>query len=99
MTNRRINRLDELEARLTAADARSRSSVIGTWARRRSWRCSTGRRRAAQVPGLRLAAADARTAEYLAEKIAQIESGRPTAGSLAETELNLRLYRGPARST
>ena len=50
-----------------------------------------------QVPGLRLAAADARTAEYLAEKIAQIESGQPMAGSLAETELNLRLYHGPAR--
>ena len=50
-----------------------------------------------QVPGLRMAAADARTAEYLAEKIAQIESGQPTAGSLAETELKLRLYHGPAR--
>jgi outer membrane protein assembly factor BamD (BamD/ComL family) len=50
-----------------------------------------------QVPGVRLAAADARSATYLAEKIAQIESGEPMAGTLAETELNLRLYHGPAR--
>src|SRR5439155_21699616 len=50
-----------------------------------------------QVPGLRLAAAEAHTAAYLAEKIAQIESGQPMAGSLAETELHLRLYHGPAR--
>ena len=49
------------------------------------------------MPGLRLAAADARSAEYLADKIAQIESGQPMAGTLAETELNLRLYHGPAR--
>ena len=40
-----------------------------------------------QVPGLRLAAGDAASAEYLAEKIAQIESGEPPAGTLAETEL------------
>ena len=38
-----------------------------------------------RVPGLRIAAADAHTAEYLAEKIAQIEYGQPMAGSLAET--------------
>jgi hypothetical protein len=50
-----------------------------------------------QVPGVRLAAADAQSAEYLAEKIAQVESGQPMAGTLAETELNLRLYHGPAR--
>ena len=50
-----------------------------------------------RVPGLRMAAADAQTAEYLAEKIAQIESGQPMAGSLAETELKLRLYHGPSR--
>ena len=50
-----------------------------------------------QVPGVRLAAADAQSAEYLAEKIAQIESGEPMAGTLAETELKLRLYHGPAR--
>nr|WP_303652453.1 hypothetical protein [Paludisphaera mucosa] len=49
------------------------------------------------VPGVRLAAADSPTAEYLAEKIAQIESGEPTSGTLSETELHLRLYHGPAR--
>ena len=49
------------------------------------------------MPGVRLAAADARSAEYLADKIAQVESGQPMAGTLAETELNLRLYHGPAR--
>ena len=52
---------------------------------------------AGKVPGLRLAAGDAASAEYLAEKIAQIESGLPPAGTLAETELRLRLYHGPAR--
>jgi hypothetical protein len=50
-----------------------------------------------QVPGLRLAAGDPASAGYLAEKIAQIESGEPPAGTLAETALRLRLYRGPAR--
>ena len=49
------------------------------------------------MPGLRLAAVDPPSAEYLAEKIAQIESGEPPAGTLAETELKLRLYHGPAR--
>ena len=52
---------------------------------------------AGRVAGLRLAAVDPPTAEYLAEKIAQIEAGEPLAGTLAETELKLRLYRGPAR--
>lgn len=50
-----------------------------------------------RIAGLRLAAGDARTAEYLAEKIAALEAGRPTSGTLAETELALRLYHGPAR--
>jgi hypothetical protein len=50
-----------------------------------------------RVPGLRLAAVDPHSAEYLAEKIAYIESGEATAGTLAETALNLRLYHGPAR--
>ena len=50
-----------------------------------------------QVPGVRLAAIDAPSAEYLAEKIHQIESGESLAGTLAETELRLRLYHGPAR--
>ncbi len=50
-----------------------------------------------RIPGLRLAAGDPRTAEYLAEKIAALEAGRPMSGTLAETELALRLYHGPAR--
>ena len=50
-----------------------------------------------QVPGVRLAAIDPPSAEYLAEKIAQIESGESLAGTLSETELRLRLYHGPAR--
>jgi len=50
-----------------------------------------------RVPGLRLAAIGPSTSEYLAAKIAQIEAGEPIAGTLAETELKLRLYQGPAR--
>ena len=50
-----------------------------------------------RVPGVRLAAIGPSTAEYLAAKITQIESGEPLAGTLAETELKLRLYHGPAR--
>jgi hypothetical protein len=52
---------------------------------------------AGRVPGLRLAATRPSSAEYLAETIARIESGESPPGTLAETELNLRLYRGPAR--
>lgn len=52
---------------------------------------------AGRVPGLRLAAARASTAEYLADRIAQIEAGEPLPGTLAETELHLRLYHGLAR--
>ena len=96
MSNRRTNRLDDLEARLTGRCG-SRCSAIATWARRRCWRCSTARRRAARSRACGWRRPTRRTAEYLAEKIAQIESGQPMAGSLAETELNLRLYHGPAR--
>lgn len=52
---------------------------------------------AGRVPGLRLAARRPATAEYLGERIAQIESGEPLPGTLAETELHLRLYHGLAR--
>ena len=96
MTNRRSNRIDALEARLTGP---KRIALFGhrnvgktTLLAMLYRQASSGR-----VPGLRLAAGDAHTAEYLAEKIAQIESGQPMAGSLAETELKLRLYHGPAR--
>jgi hypothetical protein len=96
LTKRGASRLDILEARLTGP---KRIALFGhrnvgktTLLAMLYREASNGR-----VPGLRMAAADAHTAEYLAEKIAQIESGQPTAGSLAETELNLRLYRGAAR--
>src|SRR6516225_4505593 len=96
MSNRRINPLDELEARL------ARPLKVALFGHRNVGKTTLlamfyRQASSGQVPGLRLAAADARTAEYLAEKIAQIESGQPMAGSLAETELALRLYHGPAR--
>ncbi len=50
-----------------------------------------------RVPDVRLAAAKPATAEYLAEKIGQIEAGEPLAATLSETELHLRLYHGLAR--
>jgi hypothetical protein len=96
MTSRRQLEIDALESSLTGP---KRIALFGhrnvgktTLLAMLYRQASSGR-----VPGLRLAAADARTAEYLAEKIAQIESGQPMAGSLAETELKLRLYHGPAR--
>jgi hypothetical protein len=45
-----------------------------------------------RLPELRLAAADARTAEYLSDKIRQLESGQPLPGTLAETDLRFHLY-------
>jgi len=96
LTKRGTSRLDTLEARLTGP---KRIALFGhrnvgktTLLAMLYREASSGR-----VPGLRMAAADAHTAEYLAEKIAQIESGQPMAGSLAETELKLRLYHGAAR--
>ncbi len=95
-TKRRTSRLDLLEARLTGPKRVAlfghrnvgKTTLLAMFYRE----ASSGR-----FPGLRMAAADARSAEYLAEKIAQIESGQPMAGSLAETELQLRLYHGPSR--
>jgi len=94
--SRLTDRLDAIEARLTGPKRIAlfghrnvgKTTLLGMFYRE----ASSGR-----IPGLRMAAADARTAEYLAEKIAQIESGEPMAGSLAETDLKLRLYHGPAR--
>jgi len=96
MANRRKAHLDALERRLTGPKrialfghrAVGKTTLLAMFYRQ----ASTG-----QVPGLRLAAVDPQSAEYLAEKIAQIESGEPPAGTLAETELKLRLYHGPAR--
>src|SRR5215472_4474194 len=45
-----------------------------------------------RLPNLRLAAADARTAQYLSDKILQLESGRALPGTLAETDLRFHLY-------
>src|SRR3954470_11182537 len=96
MSESRTTTLDDLEERLTGSKRIAlfghrnvgKTTLLAMFYRQ----ASTG-----QVPGLRLAAADAPTAEYLAEKIAQIESGESLAGTLSETELKLRLYHGPAR--
>ena len=96
MAKTRSAHLDDLEERLTGAKRIAlfghrnvgKTTLLAMFYRQ----ASTG-----QVPGLRLAAGDPPSAEYLAEKIAQIESGEPPAGTLAETELRLRLYHGPAR--
>jgi hypothetical protein len=96
MPDRRKAHLDALEERLTGP---KRIALFGhrdvgktTLLAMLYREASTGR-----VPGLRLAAAEAVSAEYLAEKIAQIEAGEPPAGTLAETELKLRLYHDAAR--
>jgi len=96
MADRRRVHLDAVERRLTGAKRIAlfghrnvgKTTLLAMFYRQ----ASTG-----QVPGVRLAAVDPASAEYLAEKIAQIESGEPLAGTLAETELRLRLYHGPAR--
>jgi len=96
MANRRKQHLDAVERRLTGAKRIAlfghrnvgKTTLLAMFYRQ----ASTG-----QVPGVRLAAIDPPSAEYLAEKIAQIESGESLAGTLAETELRLRLYHGPAR--
>jgi hypothetical protein len=50
-----------------------------------------------RLPGLRLAAADARTAEYLSDKILLLESGQRLPATLAETDLRFQLYHGNTR--
>src|SRR5690349_12819400 len=96
MSNRRKSRLDELERQLTGA---KRIGLFGHRAVGKTTLLAMFYREAAngRVPGVRLAAADPVTAEYLAEKIAQIEAGDPPAGTLAETALRLRLYHNHAR--
>jgi hypothetical protein len=44
------------------------------------------------LPPLRLAAADARTAEYLSDKVLQLEAGQPLPATLGETDLRFHLY-------
>jgi GTPase SAR1 family protein len=96
MPNHRKDRLDALERRLTGP---KRVALFGHRAVGKTTLLAMFYREAAsgRVPGARLAAGDARTAEYLADKIAQIEAGEPPAGTLAETPLRLRLYRGMSR--
>src|SRR5437762_13211364 len=45
-----------------------------------------------RLPELRLAAGDAPTANYLADKIVQLESGAILPATLAETDLRFQLY-------
>jgi GTPase SAR1 family protein len=45
-----------------------------------------------RLPELRLAAADARTADYLSDKVLQLESGQALPATLGETELRFHLY-------
>jgi GTPase SAR1 family protein len=96
MANRRKAHLDALEDRLTGP---RRIGLFGHRNVGKTTLLAMFYRQASsgQVAGLRLAAGDSTSAEYLAEKVAQIESGEPPAGTLAETELRLRLYHGPAR--
>ena len=92
--NRKV--LDALERKITGA---KRIALFGHRAVGKTTLLAMFYREASngRVPGLRLAAIGPSTAEYLAAKIAQIEAGEPLAGTLAETELKLRLYQGPAR--
>src|SRR6516165_5859787 len=50
-----------------------------------------------RLPELRLAAADARTANYLSDKILQLEAGQPLPATLGDTELRFNLYSGGRR--
>src|SRR5947209_19720341 len=52
---------------------------------------------AGRLPGLRLAAADARTATYLADKVVQLEAGQLLPATLAETDLRFHLYHNGRR--
>src|SRR5262245_10100058 len=52
---------------------------------------------AGRLPQSRLAAADTRTADYLSDKILQLEAGQPLPATLAETDLRFHLYRGASR--
>jgi GTPase SAR1 family protein len=96
MSDRRKSRLDALERRLVGP---KRIALFGHRAVGKTTLLAMFYREASagRVPGVRLAAVDPHTAEYLAEKITRIESGESPAGTLAETELNLRLYSDTAR--
>jgi GTPase SAR1 family protein len=96
MSRRRREHLDALERRLTGP---RRLALFGHRAVGKTTLLAMFYREASagRVPGVRLAAGNPGTAEYLAETIASIEAGEPPPGTLAETALQLRLYHGPAR--
>ncbi len=96
MSNDKKTLLDLLEARLTGP---KRIALFGHRGVGKTTLLAMFYRQAASghIPGLRLAAPEPASAEYLAGKIARIEAGEPAAGTLSETELHLRLYRGQAR--
>lgn len=96
MSDHRQNRLDALERRLVGP---KRIALFGHRAVGKTTLLAMFYREASagRVPGLRLAAVDPPSAEYLAEKVARIESGESPAGTLAETELKLRLYSTTSR--
>ena len=50
-----------------------------------------------RLPGIRLAAGDARTAGYLSDKILELESGQTLPATLDETELRFHLYADGSR--
>jgi hypothetical protein len=50
-----------------------------------------------RLPDLRLAAADTRTANYLSDKVLQLEAGHALPGTLAETDLRFHLYNKTTR--
>ena len=96
MSDRIKPELDALEKRLTGP---KRVGLFGHRAVGKTTLLAMAYREASTggVPGIRLSAGDPASAEYLAEKIAGIEAGESPAGTLAETPLRLRLYRGIAR--
>jgi hypothetical protein len=89
-------RLDALERRITGP---KRVALFGHRAVGKTTLLAMFYREAAagRVPEVRLAAADAATAEYLADKVASLESGSPPPATLAETELHLRMYHDRAK--
>ncbi len=89
-------KLDALERRLTGP---KRIALFGHRAVGKTTLLAMFYREASsgRIENIRLAATDSRTAEYLADKIERIDAGESPAGTLSETELALRLYRGPAK--
>src|SRR5258707_14263037 len=96
MSNRRKTHLDALERRLTGP---KRIGLFGHRNVGKTTLLAMFYRQASsgQVAGLRLAAGDPASAEYLAEKVAQIESGEPPAGPPGGAQPGLPRFSRPAR--